>query len=76
MLYVINEKTMGTKNIFVEVTLWKLLDKTRMWIPLSNKRKNSWEFGKGSRNKRGRRRRNLCLCKLPFMLKRNKPMVR
>jgi hypothetical protein len=41
MLYAINEKTMGTKHIFVEVTLWKLLDITRMWIPLSNKRNNS-----------------------------------
>jgi hypothetical protein len=39
MLYAINEKTMGTKNVFVEVTLWKLLDKTRMWIPFSKKKK-------------------------------------
>jgi hypothetical protein len=41
MLYAINAKTMGTKHVFVEVTFWKLLKKTNMWIPLSNKIKNS-----------------------------------
>jgi hypothetical protein len=41
MVYAINAKVMGTKHIFVEMTLWKILDKARMWIPLSNKLNNS-----------------------------------
>jgi len=36
---------------------------------LSKQRKNPHEFGKGSKRKKNKRRRNICLCNLPFMLK-------
>jgi hypothetical protein len=71
MLYVISETTMVIYHIFVEVTQWKLIDKTRKWIPFPNKIRNPHDFGKGSKSKKISRR-NLCLWKPPFMLKKKK----